>query len=85
MSAIIDGFNWIIDFFRTIFDFITNTFTTLAMVFQYIFTIVEVATNVILSLPTWLQAFGLITISVCAVYIIVGRDAGKSDSKGGSK
>lgn len=78
MQAIIDGFNWIISFFKTIFDFIMTTFETLAMVFRYIATIVQLAFTVILTLPTWLQAFGIITISVCSVYIVIGREAGKS-------
>lgn len=80
MSAIIDGFNWLINFFKTIFNFITTTFETLGLVFRYIYTIIRIATDVIFTLPTWLQAFGLITISVCAIYMIIGRDAGKTDS-----
>ena len=85
MSAIIDGFNWIIEFFKTIFNFIGSTFETLGMVFTYIFTIIQVCTSVISTLPSWLQAFGLITLSVCSIYIIIGREAGKSESKGGDK
>ncbi len=85
MNAIIDGFNWIIEFFKTIFNFISNTFETLGMVFKYIYTIIRLATDVILTLPPWIQAFGFITISICAIYMIIGRDAGKSEPKGGGK
>lgn len=85
MNAIIDGFNWLIEFFKTIFDFISNTFETIGMAFGYIHTIISLAIGVISGLPTWLQAFGFITISICAIYVVIGRDAGKSDSKGGGK
>ncbi len=85
MNAIIDGFNWIIEFIKTIFNFISNTFETLGMVFKYIYTIIRLATDVILTLPPWIQAFGFITISICAIYMIIGRDAGKSEPKGGGK
>lgn len=81
MKAIISGFNWIIEFFKTIFNFISTTFETLGMVFKYIYTIVRLCTDLILSFPPWIQAFGLITISICAVYMIIGRDAGKSDKR----
>ncbi|MDE5889052.1 MAG: hypothetical protein K2H20_03435 [Bacilli bacterium] len=85
MGAIIDAFDWLINFFKTIFNFISNTFETLGMVFKYIYTIIRLATDVILTLPTWLHAFGFITISICAIYMIIGREAGKSDPKGGGK
>uniref|UniRef100_A0AAU8AXG5 Uncharacterized protein n=1 Tax=Dulem virus 71 TaxID=3145782 RepID=A0AAU8AXG5_9VIRU len=78
MQAIIDGFNWIIDFFKTIFSFITNTFTTIGMAFQYIATIVELCYKTIADLPNYLQAFGLITISICAIYLVINRPSGRS-------
>ncbi len=78
MNAIIDGFNWIISFFRTIFDFFSTTFEILGLVFKYIYTCIRLANDIIPTLPTWLQAFGLITISICAIYMIIGREAGKT-------
>lgn len=78
MDAVIDGFNWLIDFFKTIFEFITNIFSTIGIAFQYITTIVKLCYNIIATLPVFLQAFGLITISICAIYIVINRNAGKS-------
>lgn len=84
MGAIIDGFNWIIDLFTTIFDFIFNIFDTIGMVFAYLSTIIQMCTSVLMTFPNWLRAFGFITISICAIYMVVGRDAGKTD-KGGKE
>lgn len=78
INAIINGFNWFIDFFKTIFDFVVNTFTTIGLAFEYITTIVRLAYNTIATLPNYLQAFGLITISICAIFIVIDRSAGKS-------
>ena len=78
MDAIIDGFNWLIDFFKTIFDFISNIFSTITMAFQYISTIVKLCYKTITTLPNYLQAFGLITISICAIFLVINRNPGKS-------
>lgn len=79
MQAIIDGFDWLISSFKMVFDFIGNTFETLGMAFKYIYTIVRLATDLIGTFPTWLQAFGLISVTICAIYMVIGREAGKSD------
>lgn len=81
MSAIINFFDWIINFFKTIFDFVTNIFTTIGLVFKYLYTTISLATNIITTLPNWLQAFGIICLSICAIYMIIGRDPGKSESR----
>lgn len=85
MKALIQGFDWIIEFFKSIFSLISNIFEVLGLVFEYVHVCCSLAVSVILTLPSWLQAFGVITISICAIYMVVGREAGKTDSKGGSK
>lgn len=79
IKAIVNGFKWLIDTITLLFDFVVSFFETIGMVFTYVGTIINLATSFILTLPSWLQAFGLITIAICGVYIIVGRNAGKSD------
>lgn len=61
------------------FDIIMSIFETLAMVLRYLFTIVSLAFEVIVSFPSWLKAFAVITLSISICYIIIGRNAGKSD------
>jgi hypothetical protein len=79
IKALISGVQWLIDTITLLFNFIFNIFDTIGMVFTYVGTIIQVATNFILTLPSWLQAFGLITLAICSIYIVVGREAGKSD------
>ena len=62
-----------------IFDIIMSIFETMAMVFRYLITIVEIAFSTIATLPNWLKAFAIITISISIAYFLIGRNAGKSD------
>lgn len=79
IKAIISGFTWLIDTITMLIDFIFGIFEVIGMVFTYLATIIDLAVNVVLTLPSWLQAFGLITIAICGVYFVIGREAGKSD------
>lgn len=79
MSAIINGFSTIINIFKMVFDIIMSIFSTLGMVMRYLFIIVELVFTTILTLPSWLQAFAVITVSISIAYFLIGRNAGKSD------
>lgn len=79
MKGIIAGFTAIINLFKMVFGMIMSFFKTIAMVFVYLITIVDIAFDVILTLPEWLKAFAIITISISIAYFLIGRNAGKSD------
>lgn len=79
MKAVVNGFKWIINFFKTIFGIISTIFETITTAFRYLVTIVQLAIGTVATLPTWLKAFALITISISIVYFIIGRETGKSD------
>lgn len=79
MKAIVSGFSTIINIFKMFFDIIMSIFETLAMVLRYLYTIVSLAFEVIVSFPSWLKAFAVITLSISICYIIIGRNVGKSD------
>lgn len=79
MKGIINSFKWLINFFKTIFNIISTIFETIATAFRYLITIVQLAIGTINTLPTWLKAFALITLSISIVYFIIGRQTGKSD------
>lgn len=79
MKAIINGFSWFINTIKMIFEMIMSTFETIAMVFRYLITIVDIAFDVIATFPSWIKAFAVITISISIAYIIIGRNAGKSE------
>lgn len=78
MKSLVNGFKTFIDFFKTLFDIIMSFFETIGMVFRYLLTIVELAFNFVATLPEWLKAFGVITISITIAYFILGRNAGKN-------
>jgi len=79
MKGIINAFSTIINFFKMIFDIIMSIFETLAMVFRYLITIVDITFDTILTLPEWLKAFAIITVSISIAYFLIGRNPGKSD------
>lgn len=58
---------------------IMSVFETIAMVFRYLITIVDIAFDTIATLPPWIKAFAIITVSISIAYIIIGRNVGKSE------
>ncbi len=79
MKGIINAFTTLIKTIKLIFNIIMHLFETIAMVFKYLITIVELAFNTIITLPTWLKSFCIITISISIAYFLIGRNTGKSD------
>lgn len=78
MKYIVNAFKTLIDIIKLLFDVIMGIFNTIAMVFKYLITIVQLAFNVIATLPDWLKAFAVITIAITIAYFIIGRNAGKN-------
>lgn len=81
MEALVDGFEWIIEFFKTVWGFIQNIFAAITVAFDIIARIITLSFEYILTFPTWIQGFLIVTITISVVYFIVGRSAGKSDTK----
>ncbi len=79
MKGIINGVKTLINIFKMIFDIIMGVFETFTMVFKYLITIVDMAFDVILTFPSWLHAFALITICISIAYFLIGRNGGKSE------
>lgn len=71
-----DFFQWIANFFLQIWDFITDIFERMFLQIKYLALAAELAFNLVASMPSWLQTFGAITITVSIVYIILGRQTG---------
>lgn len=76
MQAIIDAFNWIIDTIKTLMEFVTSFFSNLGMLAKYIGLVATMCYDLVATLPPWLQAFGTLTILVCVLYMILGRQTG---------
>lgn len=79
MKGILSALKWFIDIIKLLFNTLMNIFKILGKVFQILFQIVNIAFTTILSMPTWLQAFMVITIIVSVMYVVLGRESGKSD------
>lgn len=79
MKGIITGISTLIKTIKLLFNVIMNIFSTIAMVFRYLITIVELAFNAIITLTPWIKSFCVITISISIAYILIGRNTGKSD------
>lgn len=78
MKGIINAFSTLINIIKMLFDIIMSIFETLGMVFRYLITIVNLAFTTITTLPSWLQAFAIITVAICIAYFLIGREAGKN-------
>lgn len=79
MKAITSGIKWIINFFKDLWEFIESLFKALGIAFKYVITIIDIAIETIMEMPPWIQAFGIITITITGVYFVIGRTAGKSE------
>ncbi len=76
MGEIIDSLNWLIDVIASVFDWFSDFLENTMKLFGYLGQAVELTGSLIAALPTWLQAFGTITITVSVIYIILGRSSG---------
>lgn len=79
MKGILNAFSTLINTIKMLFEIIMSMFETLGMVFTYLISIVDIAFETILTLPEWLKAFAIITVSISIAYILIGRNVGKSD------
>lgn len=78
MNYIINFIDWITDTVTSLWDLLVGIIENLILLVEYIGLAAEIAFGVVASLPDWLQAFGLITITVLILYMILGRNAGGS-------
>ena len=68
VNGIVLGIKFIINLVKTLVDLIILLATTLAN-----------ATNIAITLPSWLIAFVTASIGIAILYMLIGRSPGKSD------
>lgn len=78
MKYIVNCFKTLIDIISLLFDIIMGFFSSLALAFNYLLKTINLAFSIIDTLPDWLKAFAIITISISIVFFIIGRTAGKN-------
>lgn len=86
MSGIFNGIQTIINAITTIVNgiiigikFIVNLIKSLVDLIRLLTTTLTNATTIALTLPSWLIAFVSASIGIAILYMIIGRNAGKSD------
>lgn len=79
MTGLLNGIKNIIGMFKSIFDMIMSFFKILILMFQYLVKILTILGDIALSSPLWLKTFILLTTAISVIYLILGRNTGKSD------
>lgn len=86
MSGIFNGIQTLINGIQTIVNgillgikFIINLIKSMIDLIRLLATTLTNATNIAITLPSWLIAFVTASIGIAILYMIIGRSAGKSD------
>lgn len=81
IKAIVSGIKWMIDFFKQLWSFVQNIVNGITTAFQILIKIITMTITTITTLPSWIQGFLMITITITIAYFIIGRNTGKSDTR----
>lgn len=77
MQFIKDFFDFVINSVTQLWGFFTGLIEDLILFIKYVGVAIDMASSCIFYMPSWLQVFGTITIGVCVIYLLIGRDTGK--------
>lgn len=78
MQFILDFIDFIVNTITTVWDFFMNIIKNITLMIEYLGIALEICYKAIASMPTWIQAFGTLTITISLLYMLVGRDTGGS-------
>lgn len=86
MKGIFSGIQTLINAITTIVNgivlaikFLINLIKSLVDLIRLLATTLANATNIAITLPSWLLAFVTASIGIAILYMIIGRNGGKSD------
>ncbi|MBQ2350053.1 MAG: hypothetical protein II393_02135 [Cytophagales bacterium] len=79
IQTIVSQFQTMINGIKMAIEFLFNLVKSLFELIKLLITTVGNATALIATLPPWLIAFATATIGVAVLYMILGRQTGKSD------
>lgn len=79
MKGIISIFENLINIIKTIFSIVTNFFKSLGMLIQIVSSVIANIISLTADLPTYIVAFVMATIAVSVLFIVLGREGGKSN------
>lgn len=76
IQTVISNFRSIIIYIQTIWGFLVNLIKSIGDLIQLCINMFSVISGIILTLPSWLIAFATLTISVCILFLVLGREHG---------
>lgn len=76
LQELISNFRSIISFINAIWGFVINLIKSIGDLFTLLINMLSVVSGIILTLPSWLIAFASLTIGICILYLVVGRNHG---------
>ena len=76
MNFLMDFIDFFVSTISSIWNFFMSLIDNLLLFFKYLGAVLVLAFNLIGQMPTWLQVFGTITITVSVLYLILGRSTG---------
>ena len=76
LQDILNVLDWLKDTLTTVVDFLVSTVTGFVEILRCIPGVLSVLTSSIAYLPDVVQVFAILTIVICVLYLIAGRDTG---------
>lgn len=76
MQFLLDFVDWFVNLFTSIYNFLSSFVRNIGLLLDLLLGVFDYAISFILFLPDWLQMFAALTLFVCLLYMILGRNAG---------
>ncbi len=76
MAFITEFIDMFVSTLSTIWNFFIGLLENFILFFKYLFVVSDLSNEIINSMPSWLQTFGFITLTVSILYLILGRSTG---------
>ena len=76
LQNLISNFRSIISFIQTAWGFFVNLVKSIGDLVAMLINMFSVINGIILTLPSWLIAFATLTISICILFLVLGRNHG---------
>ena len=76
IQNLISNFRSIIGFIQTAWGFFVNLVKSIGDLVGMLINMFSIINGIILTLPSWLIAFATLTISVCILFLVLGRNHG---------
>lgn len=76
LQELISNFRSIIDFIKTAWTFFIHVIQSIGEFIGLLMNIFSIVYSIIATLPPWLIAFASLSVGVCILYLIVGREHG---------